>query len=258
MLVTFITSTFNPATVIQKNAIYSWKKQTIPFILAGDSDIEGTKVKVLTEKDLGFSGDSPIIPDMIKKSLQNINTEMVALVNADILIDGGFIPNLEKIVDKYGKDIFLTSVRRDTDWDQPIYFDSELEQALHSQFTWHQDASADMFLSSKEKFKKFSEEFPGFIYGRLAWDNAVHVYFRSLGIPCFNTSNFLRLYHQKHGYEHFSSGDFTKIQRNPGSHPSTNHNCHTFGNFMNKMRVGMSDIPRVKSSFSQPEISLDL
>lgn len=250
MSITFITSTFNPSTVIQKNALYSWQRAGIPFIVVGDAPFSDVK-EFKRESDLGFSGDSPIITDMVAKALPRVNTDMVGLINADVLIEPDFPEMVERILNKYGADIFLTSVRRDTSWEGEILNDGDLKKALISPWTSHQDGSADLFISSRERFESFSREFPEFILGRLAWDNAVHVYFLKQNMSCLNSSEYLKIYHQKHGYEHFLDKDFLTIQRNPGAHPSTNYNCHLFGAFMNKMG---GPIPRVKTAFSRIEL----
>ena len=246
-MITLISSVPSKVSPIHENAFYSWKKASVPYLL-----INANNSEVKTEKDLGFPGDSPLINDLIRCAIPLTQSKMIGLINADILIEDSFLENLNQIITKHGTEIFLTSVRRDSGWDKPINTDEDLSAALHSPWEWHQDGSADLFITSRDLFQKFSQEFPDFILGRLAWDNAIHVYFRAQETPCFNTSETLRIYHQKHGYSHLTGDDFRTLQSNPSRHPSTSHNCHLFGTFMSRMTTSMSDIPRVKSFFPVP------
>jgi len=237
-MISFISATFNPATVIQQNAVFSWQLAEIPVFLANAASIPDVTVipGIMTEADLGFPGDSPVIRDMIRKALPVIKTPMVGLINADILIEGRFGAVLQGIVERYGTEVFLTGVRRDLDWDSPITSREGLEKVLAMPFKWHQDASADIFITSKALWAEFCDAYQDFILGRLAWDNAIHSYFVNKGVPCYNASGFLKTWHQKHGYDHLSVGDFLSIQRDPRRHPSTTHNSMCFSRFMGSLK----------------------
>jgi hypothetical protein len=256
-MVTFISSTFEKASVQQQNALASWRIAGVPYILAGVTDDKGaqcTLSSVATEAALGYPGNAPLLRSMILQALPFVETPMVAIINADIIIEPNFLQKLDRIIEKYGDDIFLTSVRRDTEWSAPI---EDWDEFFRTPWKPHQDASADLFIADTASFRNFAIDTGDFIYGRLAWDNWIHLYFQARGktrqggpIPCFNSSEVLVAWHQKHGYEHVNAESFDQVKKDPAA----NHNCHLFGQSVIKAGRSLKDIIRVKQSFPEAVI----
>lgn len=246
-MITLITSTFRQATVHQKNALYSWKEAGVSSIILGESDlVEAYPVR--TEADLGFEGDAPIVRDMILKGIEHVSTPYVGLINSDILLEPCFLDSFVEMMYTIEPDSFMTSVRRDMEWNEPIRDLQTLLRALSSSWGYHQDASADLFIASVTRLKEFALASPDFIYGRLAWDNWVHLYFDSIGLPCYNTSDVLKCYHQKHDYTHIGVTSFNEI----GKSPSVSHNMSLFFASLGKIKRSTSDIIHIRRCFKKP------
>jgi len=249
-MITFISSTFSKATVHQRNALYSWKEAGVPYVILGESDVV-TAHPVRTEHDLGFQGDAPIVRDMILTGLKYISTPYVGLINADIIIEYFFLDDFSKLLCTIEPDSFMTSVRRDLICDDPIINFQDLVRVISSPWEYHQDASADLFIASVTRFKELALEIPNFIYGRLAWDNWVHLYFDYIGIPCYDTSDILKCYHQKHGYMHIGATSFNDLNKSP----SVSHNLGLFHSSLGKIKRSTSDIIRVRRCLRKPPLS---
>lgn len=229
-MITFITSIFENPTIIQENALFSWTLKNIPIVIAGKvSTIEKIKNRfpaltasphVKTEKDLGFNGDAPVVKDMIKKALPYVQTPLLAIINSDVLIRWDFLSTLEKIITKYGPNIFLSGNRYDINYNIPIESEEALIEIWKKINGLHQDKSGDIFISTKENFNKMADEMPNFIMGRMVWDNWIHLYFSEKDIPCYNISTILPVLHMNHDYSH--------LQTSLEASPSVKHNCSIF------------------------------
>ena len=171
---------------------------------------------VKTEGDLGVPGDSPHIKNMIEKALNIIGTPFVGLINADIVLTRDFQGRFQGIVNRRGPCFFLSSVRKDVQYDRLINSEEEYKRFFEQAAVPHQDKSADLFISSKELFFQMMNEIPDFIFGRTIWDNWIHLHFKNKGIPCYNSSEALPCFHIGHNYDHLKVplGKHKSVQRN--------------------------------------------
>jgi len=218
MNITFITSTFPTPSQLQLNALYSWGLAQIPVVVAGRLDDPPKLIarfpnvvhvpKTRTAWDMGVLSGAPLVKDIIANSLPLVQTQMVGLINADILIKEDFKDVMERVVSKHGCNIFLSGPRYDIAGNVTI----STPDVLRMQFKTnrqHPDTSGDIFISSKSNFEALAKEMPDFFLGRLLWDNWIHLWFSKKGIPCFNTNPLLPTFHQSHDYSHIS-GELTK------------------------------------------------
>jgi hypothetical protein len=237
-MLTFITTISNDVIPSQEDAIFSWKINGIPIIIAGNySNPEKIREKIpevtiipniRTESDMGFKGDAPIIKDMIQKTLPIITTPLIGLINADIIIEDTFLNNIKNIINKYGQDIFLTGNRRDVRYDVRNNTIERIK-TLKTRSKEHQGKSGDIFISAKQRFEQMAQQMPEFIIGRMVWDNWIHIFFNKL-VPCYNISPIAPTYHVDHQatYQTF-------VQ-------SINHNYSLFHN-MNLLDVSAWPVP---------------
>lgn len=123
MSVTFVTSVFPTPNQFQLNALYSWNLAKIPTVVVGKVDDPAGLIarfpnvlhvpQVRTARDLGLNGNAPLVKDVIKSALPFIETRMVGLINADILIKENFKFIMDRVLIKHRCNIFLSGPRYD-------------------------------------------------------------------------------------------------------------------------------------------------
>lgn len=204
------------AEVIQRSAIYTWQANGIP-IIASSYDNIGIVVSTRRENDIGLSGDAVILPDLIKAGLNACPTNMMALINSDILITPSFREKFEDVVRNRGQDIFLTGSRYDIKLSFQIDSAETYEKAMAlSRSMYNPESSADVFIASVGVWKSMVDKMPLFVHGRCAWDNWIHSWARKNVQKYFNCTNALVTLHCDH--PHIT----TK------GHPSVDHNYSLF------------------------------
>jgi len=219
---------------IQQSCMYSWKANGIKVFVPINE--EGIKEKcgeditlvggVQTGRDLGFNNRCPVVKDLILKALPLIETETVALINSDIIIDQDFSVKVKEIFNKYGQDIFMVGARKDIDLKIFINTRETYLQVLSQEREIHNPStSSDIFIASKAIWLRIANEMPPFLLGRFCWDNWLHLYAMENNLRKYNCSNALLLLHCEHGYRHI------EIQENAGEGDaaSTQYNVELFG-----------------------------
>lgn len=162
-------------SVIQKNAIESWKKlrPECEIILFGDE--EGAKEAA---KELGIihvpevkknEYGTPLISDIFEKAQKIAKNKILAYVNADIILMSDFLKAISEInLDKF----LIVGKRHDIDIKERIdYSDSdweaELREKIKKEGILHGPAGIDYFVFPKGIWEKI----PSFALGRTMWDN---------------------------------------------------------------------------------------
>jgi len=229
-MITFISLLYKPPSNGQRFGVLSWTLAGIPAVVFnGGFDMGVTPVHdVKTASCLGFNEDVPLVNDLVLKSLNLITTPWVALINSDIIIQRDFLQQLSNIEKKHGGDIFLSCYRQDINI-SPL--PNSLDEIFQKPYKTHQSRSGDIFISSKQRISDMATHMPDFIYGRMVWDNWIHLYFQNNGTPCFNASNVLRLRHIEH----------IRDEKN-WPPPSVIHNYKLMGNNINKI-IGIDKWP---------------
>lgn len=197
--------------VIQRNAIKSWTMlcPRPEIILFGDE--EGTREAA---EELGISYvpevkrnecGTPLVDDLFSRAEQIAAHDVLAYVNADIIITSDFGPALERVRDRF--DSFLMIGRRhDVDIAEPIDFnDQKWEERLRLRVgekgTLHGVRGIDYFAFTKGLWP----DIPPFSLGRTAWDNWL-VYEAFLNHDVVDSTECVCVAHQNHAYNHVSGG----------------------------------------------------
>jgi hypothetical protein len=217
--------------MIQQSAMYSWKINGIP-VKAPTNEVD-TRGKctgygnitliegVKRGREIGFPTQSPIVPDLIAKALPVIDTVMVAYINSDIIITENFVEKIQRMVDKYGYDIFVVGSRNEIDLKEyantPKTYKKVLEQKREA---YDDSTSSDIFIASKFNWRKVISEMPEFILGRWGWDNYLHMMGEVHKLKKYNCSDALPILHCKHGFHHI----FLQEKKHEREAPSSRYN----------------------------------
>jgi len=233
-LISFVTAfkKFKPPySRIQHSVMYSWRANNIEtFTPENEVGIKEacqgySNVKMIPgvkrARELGFSNQSPIVKDMIAKALPLVNTTMIGLVNSDIIIESDFSERVEKIVRKYGYDIYLIGTRYNIPLDTLIDSEKSYEKVLkEKREMFDTSTSSDIFIASKFTWRKIIHEMPEFILGRYGWDNWLHTIAEIKDYRRFNCTKALTTLHCEHDHRHIILQE--KIPKQAA--PSSQHN----------------------------------
>lgn len=224
---------------VQRSALYTWKENgvkvyapdnepTVKENVARFSNVQLVP-EVLTARHFRYQNSSPILKDLLLKSLDMIDQPMVAFINSDILIPSDFAQLIRRVVTKYGTDIFIVVSRFDIDLFFEVDTMEKWRQVYDQTCTVHNDAcSSDLFIASKENFRKMARSIPEFVLGRYGWDNWIHFYVHAT-FTSYNGTHLFKTLHCRHGHQHI------EIQEGkPGRYaPSSVHNLTLLRNMQN-------------------------
>jgi hypothetical protein len=217
-----------PYDKIQHSAMFSWKANNIE-VLVPDNEI-GVKDAcqgysnmrlipgVKRAREIGFPNQSPIVRDMIAKALPLIKTPMVALINSDILILPDFSERIEKILKRYGFDIYMVGTRLDIKLNVCVDSEKNYEKVLKEERKiYDKSTSSDVFITSKFMWRKIIHEMPEFILGRYGWDNWLHTIAEIKGFRKYNCTDALTTLHCNHDHNHILLTEKIPKQAAPSS-----------------------------------------
>ena len=213
--------------MIQRNAIKSWTLlPDVEVILLGEETglAEAAKelgVKYIPSVARNDSG-TPLISSMFQLARENSNSELLCIINADMVLMPDFVEaakQAEKLKDKF----VLLSQRWDYDITSPIDFaagwESQLRESVRKQNQLHRPAGSDFFLFPKSCY----QDIPAFIIGRAGWDNWMIYKARKEGWPVIDCTPSVMIVHQNHDYSHLPGG------KSHYEHPDTNENIRLAG-----------------------------
>lgn len=217
-----------PYDMIQHSTMYSWKANKIEVVVP-DNEV-GLKdacqgypnIKFVSDvkraREIGFSNQSPIVKDMIARALPLINTPMVALINSDIIILPDFVKKIDKILKKYGYDIYMVGTRYDIKLNTSISSEESYQQVLNEdRKIFDESTSSDIFIASKFTWRKIIHEMPEFILGRYGFDNWLHTIAEIKRYRKFNCTNALTILHCEHDHKHIKIQEKIPKQNAPSS-----------------------------------------
>jgi hypothetical protein len=213
--------------MIQRNAIKSWTLlPDVEVILLGEETglAEAAKelgVKHITNVARNESG-TPLISSMFQLARENSNSDLLCIVNADMILMPDFVEAARKssmLRDKY----VLLSQRWDYDITTPINFtegwQSHLRESVRKQNQLHRPAGSDFFLFPKPCYT----DIPNFTIGRAGWDNWMIYKARKEGWAVIDCTPSVMIIHQNHDYSHLPDG------KPHYEHPETNENIRLAG-----------------------------
>jgi len=231
-MITFITAFRKflvPYNTIQRSALYSWKQNGVN-VLAPKNEVDSNNhgydnVKIIegikTGRDLGFKTSAVLLNDLLRKTIDIYDTQLVMLINPDIILPPDFVTTVRKLITKYGFNVFLTGARRDIQLTDPISNPETYQRALSLSYKIIDRAtSSDYFITSRVNWRKIANAMPDLIHGRMAWDNWLHMYPVVNNIPHYDCTDILPNYHCIHDdrYVRLSEGKPVKETE------STKHN----------------------------------
>ena len=223
--------------MIQRNAIKSWTLlPDVEVILLGEETGLAEAAKELGVKHLpnvarNESG-TPLISSMFQLARENSNSELLCIINADMILRPDFVEvtleSSSKLLDNRQQAVglqkfVLLSQRWDYDIASPLDFaagwESQLRESVRKQNQLHRPAGSDFFLFPKSCYA----DIPNFIIGRAGWDNWMIYKARKENWPVIDCTPSVMIVHQNHDYSHLPGG------KSHYDHPDTNENIRLAG-----------------------------
>jgi len=213
--------------MIQRNAIKSWTLlPDVEVILLGEEEGLAEAARELGVKHISTvernADGVPLISSMFKMARENSSSDLLCIINADMVLMPDFVENAKqalKLKDKF----VLLSQRWDYDVTSPINFtegwQSRLREDVRKQNQLHRPAGSDFFLFPKSCYA----DIPNFTIGRAGWDNWMIYKARKENWAVIDCTPSVMIVHQNHDYSHL-----------PGAkphydHPDTNENIRLAG-----------------------------
>ncbi|MFN8435197.1 MAG: hypothetical protein U0V18_14325 [Anaerolineales bacterium] len=213
--------------MIQRNAIKSWTLlPDVEVILLGEEQglaeaAHELGVKHIPHVERNENG-VPLISSMFKLARENSNSDLLCIINADMVLMPDFVEAARRsrmLRDKY----VLLSQRWDLDVTAPLDFSGDWSRGLRSmvngQGQLHRPAGSDFFLFPRSCYT----DIPNFTIGRAGWDNWMIYKARKENWAVIDCTPSVMIVHQNHDYSHL-----------PGAkphydHPETNVNIQLAG-----------------------------
>ncbi|MBN8658616.1 MAG: hypothetical protein J0M11_22965 [Anaerolineae bacterium] len=213
--------------MIQRNAIKSWTLlPDVEVILLGEETGLAEAAKELGVKHIPHvernPNGVPLISSMFKLARENSNSELLCIINADMVLMPDFV-EAAKQVKGLRSEFVLLSQRWDLDVTTPIDFSGDWSRGLRSmvngQGQLHRPAGSDFFLFPKSCYA----DIPNFIIGRAGWDNWMIYKARKENWAVIDCTPSVMIVHQNHDYAHLPGG------KPHYEHPETNENIRLAG-----------------------------
>jgi hypothetical protein len=227
--------------LIQRNAIKSWTLlPDIEIILLGEETglaeaAQELEVKHFPQVKCNDNG-TPLISSMFQLARENSNSELLCVINADMILMPDFI---EAVIEsrsslapparagvrlkKRQQNFVLLSQRWDLDVTEPLDFSEDwnhrLSTMVHRQGSLHRPAGSDFFLFPLSAYL----DIPHFTIGRAGWDNWMIYKARKEKWAVIDCTPSVMIVHQNHDYSHLPGG------KPHYEHPDTNENIRLAG-----------------------------
>jgi hypothetical protein len=213
--------------MIQRNAIKSWTLLSdVEVIILGEELglAEAAKelgVKHIPNVECNESG-VPLISSMFQLARKNSNSDLLCIINADMILMPDFVEAAKKVKSLKSKFVLL-SQRWDYDITQPIEFtegwEEKLRNTVYASGSLHRPAGSDFFLFPKSCYT----DIPNFTIGRAGWDNWMIYKACKEGWAVIDCTQSIMIVHQNHDYSHLPGG------KPHHEHPETNENIRLAG-----------------------------
>ncbi|MDR0466307.1 MAG: class I SAM-dependent methyltransferase [Deltaproteobacteria bacterium] len=199
--------------VMQKNAIASWKllAPRPDIVLFGDDAGIAEAAAELGVRHISRMRkneyNTPLVHDLFLQAREESETELLAYVNADIILFGSFMAGVTRAAGAF-ESFFLVGGRWDYDQLGPVDFsepdwEEGLRQRVFRQGKAHALTGMDYFVF---RACKAWPRIPPFALGRFLWDTWLFLDAVSQGISVLDATAFVPVVHQNHGYEHHPGG----------------------------------------------------
>jgi hypothetical protein len=197
--------------VIQQNALESWARlqPRCEVLLMGDD--AGT-AEAATRFGFQHAGQvrrnefgTPCVDDLFAQAQARSRHEILAYVNADIVLGADFIEAVER-VRRWQPRFLVVGQRWDLDVTAPLEFSTAWEEELRGRLAQggrlHEPTGIDYFVFPRGLWG----ELPPFAIGRTVWDNWLIYRARSLGAAVVDATVAITAVHQNHDYAHHPGG----------------------------------------------------
>jgi hypothetical protein len=212
---------------IQRNAIKSWTLlPDVEVLLLGEETGLAEVARELSVKHIANvtcnENGTPLISSMFELARQNSSSDLLGIINADMIIMTDFVEAARR--SRLQRDKFvLLSQRWDLDVTQPLEFSegwqNRLSSTIHRQGSLHRPAGSDFFLFPKSCYT----DVPDFAIGRAGWDNWMICKARKEKWSVIDCTPSVMIVHQNHDYSHLPGG------KPHYEHPDTNENIRLAG-----------------------------
>lgn len=213
--------------MIQRNAIKSWTLlPDVDVILLGEEEGLADAASELGVRHIATvernANGVPLISSMFKLARENSNSDLLCIINADMVLMSDFVEAAKQSVKLKDKFVLL-SQRWDLDVTAPLDFSGDWSRGLRSkvngQGQLHRPAGSDFFLFPRSCYA----DIPTFTIGRAGWDNWMIYKARKENWAVIDCTPSVMIVHQNHDYSHL-----------PGAkphydHPETNENIRLAG-----------------------------
>ncbi len=213
--------------MIQRNAIRSWSRlPDVEVILLGEEQGLEEAARELNVKHIQNvkrnENGTPLISSMFQLARENSNSELLCIINADIILMPDFVEAAKKVKGLKSKFVLL-SQRWDVQVTAPLDFSEDwihdLRSMVHGQGQLHRPAGSDFFLFPPSCYT----DIPDFTIGRAGWDNWMIYQARKAGWAVIDCTPSVMIVHQNHDYSHLPEG------KPHYGHPETNENIRLAG-----------------------------
>lgn len=213
--------------MIQRNAIKSWTLlPDVEVILLGEESGLAETARELSVKHIAHvkcnENGTPLISSMFELARQNSNSDLLCIINADMILMPDFIEAARSSHSQRDKFVLL-SQRWDLHVTQPLEFTSgwqdRMRSTVHGRGSLHRPAGSDFFLFPKSCYAGI----PDFAIGRAGWDNWMIYKARSEKWSVIDCTPSVMIIHQNHDYSHLPGG------KPHYEHPDTNENIRLAG-----------------------------
>lgn len=194
---------------IQRNALRSWARlrPTCDVVVIGDEpgveescrELGFRQVAQVPRSDSG----APLLDGLIAVAEGAAHTDLLALVNADIMLTRDLIPAVEVVRQRFGR--FLMIARRwnvdlDAEWDfAPVDWEARLGDYARTRGSLEAVyGGLDVFVFPRGLWR----DLPSFVIGRTRWDSALIYQARKLSLPVVDATEAVTSVHQNHDYSH--------------------------------------------------------
>ncbi len=240
--------------MIQRNAVKSWTLLSdVEVILLGEEAGLAEAARELGVRHLPNvtrnTNGTPLISSMFQLASKNSTSELLCIINADIILMPDFLEAAKQAVKLKDKFVLL-SQRWDLDITRSIEFttgwDKNLRNTVHATGNLHRPAGSDFFLFPPSSFI----DVPDFAIGRAGWDNWMIYKTRKEGWAVIDCTPSVMIVHQNHDYSHLPGG------KPHYEHPDTDENIRLAGGQAN-VRYSIIDSTHqlVGGKLSRPKIS---
>ena len=197
--------------VIQRNAMTSWTKlEPRPEIFLFGTE-EGT-AEIAREIGLVHVAEvarnrhgTPLLADILAGAEKHGRGEIIAYVNADILLPREFTAGLESVRKAFGKFLAVgrrtnIEVREAMDFGEG--WEEKLKERMRKEGQLESHTGIDFFAFPRGTYK----DVPPLAIGRVWFDQWCVKYARKKGLPVVDMTRYAGIAHQLHDYNHVAGG----------------------------------------------------